>query len=64
MFENVDGVGRRMTTDTGPWVSYTLTYEPLAEVSLKVKKIIFEIRTIVPNMDSTARFFISFDPAG
>ena len=30
-FEIVDG--RLRTTDAGPWVSYKLTYEPLAQVS-------------------------------
>ena len=25
----------RTTTDAGPWVSYKLTYEPMAQVSLK-----------------------------
>ena len=32
MFDIVDG---RQTTDPGPWVSYKLTYEPLAQVSKK-----------------------------
>ena len=27
--------GRKKTTDAGPWVYYKLTYEPLAQVSLK-----------------------------
>ena len=30
--ERTDG-RRRTTTDAGPWVSYKLTYEPLAQVS-------------------------------
>ena len=44
--------GRRMngrTTDAGSWVSYKLTYEPLAQVSLKVKLEFMFMKHYAPN---------------